>query len=315
MRERRAVVDVGSNSVTTVVAERGEGSGGGWTPILDLAEVTALGEGTKEAGLLKPEAIARTLAAVARAAERARDLGARTAVAATMAARLASNAGELVARAAAQGTPLVVLSGEEEARLGTAAIVGDPRYAGAEDLAILDLGGHSTELTILGGGAVRFQRSLPIGTLGLRAELPQETVAGPEMLGAALALDREIEGAYDRGAAPFPAFGTVVALGAGATTLVLLREGLTAWDAARVDGAALEYEEVGRAVGWLMGMTEAGRAERLPMQPGLARTIHLSALILERLLYALRAEGCRVSVRGWRHGLLEDDALFARLAR
>ena len=305
------MVDVGSNSVTTTIAERGRD---GWRPLFDGAEVTALGEGTKETGRVRPEAIARTLAAVAQSAERARGLGARLVVGTTMAARLATNAGDLLAAAAAQGTSLTVLSGEDEARLGTAAILDDPHYAGIEDLAILDLGGHSTELTILRERAVRFSRSLPIGTLGLRGRLPQETVGGPEMLGASVALDEEIETGYDRSAAPLPTGGTVVALGAGATTLVALREGLTMWDAARVDGAALEYEEVGRAVGWLMGLTEAERRAALPLSPGLARTIHLSALILERFLYALRAEGCRVSVRGWRHGLLEDDALFESLA-
>jgi exopolyphosphatase / guanosine-5'-triphosphate,3'-diphosphate pyrophosphatase len=35
--------------------------------------------------------------------------------------------------------------------------------------------------------------------------------------------------------------------------------------------------------------------------------LHAGALILERFLQALHVLGCRVTVRGWRHALLERD--------
>ena len=306
--ERRAAIDVGSNSVVLAVCERTET---GWAEIASSSAVTALGEGTKATGLLKPEAMERTLAALRTQANEANALGARAVAAGTMALRLATNANEFLGRAEAQGTPLGVLSGEEEAALGTRAVLADPKYGGTEDLAVVDLGGHSTEVTILRAGEVVWGRSLPIGTLGVRDRLlgPESNDAAT-LFRATVALDAEIEAHYDRRIHPFPQNGTVVALGSGATTLVVLREGLTEWDAARVDGAALEYEEVGRSVGFLNGLDVAGRAALLPMAPGLARTIHVAALILERVLYALRAEGCRVSTRGWRHGLLADDARF-----
>lgn len=306
--ERRAAIDVGSNSVVLAVCER---DGDLWPPIDDASTVTALGEGTKATGVLKPEAIERTLAAIRTQADRAVSLGARTVVAGTMAFRIARNAEEFERGAEAQGTPIAILSGDEEAALGTRAILADPKYGGSEDLAIIDLGGQSTELTLLHGGETRFAVSLPIGTLGVRDRLlGPETNDAPTLLRAAIALDGEIAAHYERTAFPFPTGAPVVALGSGATTLVVLREGMTEWDAARVDGAALEYEEVGRAVGFLNGLDVAARMTHLPTQPALARTLHVSALILERILYALRAEGCRVSVRGWRHGLIADDARF-----
>ena len=69
---RRAVVDVGSNSVLLVVAER---VGSGWRTVLETSEVTGLGIGTKETRILQPNGQKRTLAAVKRAFDAAAELG------------------------------------------------------------------------------------------------------------------------------------------------------------------------------------------------------------------------------------------------
>ena len=95
-------------------------------------------------------------------------------------------------------------------------------------------------------------------------------------------------------------------LGATGTNLVSIREKLKAWEPDKVHGAVLDYEEISRAVGWLMPMTDAQRRDVPGMEPGREKTIHIGALILERFLFALRASSCGVSVRGWRHALLEN---------
>jgi exopolyphosphatase / guanosine-5'-triphosphate,3'-diphosphate pyrophosphatase len=53
-------------------------------------------------------------------------------------------------------------------------------------------------------------------------------------------------------------------------------------------------------------MSDAERAAIPGMERGRERTIHLGALILERFMHALRTDECRVSVRGWRHALLDE---------
>jgi exopolyphosphatase/guanosine-5'-triphosphate,3'-diphosphate pyrophosphatase len=81
---------------------------------------------------------------------------------------------------------------------------------------------------------------------------------------------------------------------------------MTEWVPERVHGQVLDYEEVGRAVGWMMPMTDAQRAAIVGMERGREKTLHIGALILERFLHALRAPECAVSVRGWRYALLEE---------
>lgn len=271
--------------------------------------MTYLGEDAKLTGRLGEEPMRRTLAALLRAKIVAGD--AEFLAAATMAVRIADNRDAFLARAAAQGTPLRILSGEEEAEYGFRVVVDDPAFADLDTLSIVDPGGQSTELTIasrkLGGGwDVRFRRSYPLGTLGLRGGvMPSSAPDGGEILAATHHLDETI----GTDIAPADA-GVVVCLGAPATDLVTLREGLAEWRPDVVHGAFLDYEEVGRAVGWLMRLGDEGRAKLPGLEPGRHRTIHAGTLILERFLNALAAPGCRVSIRGWRHALLTDDAAW-----
>jgi exopolyphosphatase/guanosine-5'-triphosphate,3'-diphosphate pyrophosphatase len=301
---RKAVVDVGSNSVLLTVEEREDGA---WRALTETSEVTGLGEGTKETGLLGEGGMARTLAALRRAFDRARETGVGTPLAAaTMAARIASNTDEFLRKAEEQGTPVFVLPGEQEAELGFRAVANDPAFAAHRRLSIVDVGGHSTELVTAdrepGGWTVRYRRSFPLGTLGLKGTLLRDESPGPmEVLRATAALDDLIGLAY------LPSQGGhAVALGATGTNLVTIRDRMTEWDSARVHGAWLDYEEVSKAVGWMMPMTEAHRAAIPGIEPGREGTIHIGSLILERFLHALRVLGCSVSVRGWRHALLES---------
>jgi exopolyphosphatase / guanosine-5'-triphosphate,3'-diphosphate pyrophosphatase len=300
---RKAVIDVGSNSVLLVVAEQRDGH---WHSIHEASSVTALGEGTKATGLLGEPGMSATLGALRHFFESARGLGAKDVLAAaTMAARIAQNTQDFLTRAQGQGTPVTILSGEDEAELGFQAVATDPMFASEPRLSIIDPGGHSTELVTADrksdGWKVRFRRSYPVGTLGLRSShFPEERLESVRIFQGVSYIDDLIGLAY----LPHQS-GVAVVLGATGTNLISIRDHLLEWDPERVHGAALDYEEVSKAFGWLGAMNDAERAGVPGMEKGREKTIHLGTLILERFLYALRTEGCRVSVRGWRHALLE----------
>lgn len=306
----RAVVDVGSNSVLLTVARR---EGDAWRTVAETSVVTGLGRDTKQTGRLSEPAISDTMAAVRQAFDEARRFGANEIwAAATMAARIAENQAEFLARASAQGTPITVLSGEDEAQLGLEAVLRDPAFAAVERVSIIDPGGHSTELVTAdrAGERVHFRRSFPIGTLGLRGDLlAAEAPSFGDRLAAVEELDRTIGLEYLPNAA-----GKAVVLGATGTNLVTIRGGMAEWQPERVHGAALEYEEVGRAVGWLCGLGDAGRRGLVGIEPGREETIHIGALILERFMHALHVDACAVSVRGWRHAMLEGGGRDAAVA-
>ncbi len=300
---RKAVIDVGSNSVLLVVAEL---EANRWVPIFEDTAVTALGEGTKATGLLGEVGMSATLEALRRFYGKARELGADPILAgATMAARIATNTPDFLKRADGQETPVFVVSGDEEAELGFLSVADDPIFAEESRISIIDPGGHSTELVtadrVGSEWVVRFRRSYPIGTLGLRTSyFPNERIFPMEIFKGISAIDDVIGLAYRPGES-----GVAVVLGATGTNLVTIRERMEVWEPDKVHGARLDYEEVSKAFGWLAPMSDNERANVPGLEPGRERTIHLGALILERFLFALRTGECRVSVRGWRHALLE----------
>jgi exopolyphosphatase/guanosine-5'-triphosphate,3'-diphosphate pyrophosphatase len=296
-------VDVGSNSVLLVVGELKDGV---WVPLKETSVVTALGEGVRRTHRLSEEGMARTLEAIKQAFAVAESFGAETRAYGTMALRIVENAGEFLLRAQAQGTPVSVLSGEREAELGLKAVREDPLFASCPHLVIVDVGGHSTEIAWASReekGSGEFQRSFPLGTLGLRdLTAPTEKVEGEvwqrtvkhidEVVGALPRIDRET---------------TVVALGATATNLITLRDRITEWDPARVHGKTLSYEELSDLTTRLLSLTDAERTALPGLESGRERTIHLGALILQRVLHHLGASACTVSTRGWRHALLAEE--------
>lgn len=296
----RTVVDVGSNSVLVLVAEQ---RGGQWHPLFESSAVTGLGLGTKATGLLRQDRMEETLSALAEAKRVSDSLGSQTFEAlGTMAVRIATNTPEFLALAESQGTPVLVLTGEEEAELGFLSVAGDPLFASDKPLALIDPGGHSTELVIAEGSQRIFAHSFPVGALGLRElALPMETPGPGPLMRATQLIDDALEAS-----APGEVKGVAVTVGATGTNLVSIRDSLLTWQPERVHGQTLTYEEISRAVAWLSSMTDAERAAVPGIERGREQTIHIGALILERFLYAIRAESVRVSVRGWRYGVLEQ---------
>jgi exopolyphosphatase/guanosine-5'-triphosphate,3'-diphosphate pyrophosphatase len=302
---RRAVVDVGSNSVLLVVAER---TGDGWQTIAESSQVTGLGTDTKATGLLRHDAQERTLAAIYRAFARASELSAPCMAAATMAVRIATNAKEFLDAAERQGTPVIVLSGEDEARLGLESVMNDREFQSYERITVIDPGGHSTELTTAartpGGTETLYSKSFPVGALALRdGPMGADSPDSAARFSASFELDAQLDLDYEPGFA-----GVAVALGASATNLVTVRERMTQWDPERVHGQRLTYEEVSKSAAWMSEMTEAERAKIVGLEPGREKTIHIGALILERFMNAIHVSECLVSTRGWRHALLDFNS-------
>lgn len=305
---RKAIIDVGSNSVLLTVADH---TPNGWQIVHETSAVTGLGTGTKRTGLIQPQGAAETLAALRTAFTEAKNLSAESITAAgTMALRIATNAQEFLDQAKDQNTPVQILSGENEALLGFLAVAEDQNLDLSDRITIIDPGGHSTELLTAqkfgDNWKILLKKSFPVGALGLiETHFPTETPNFAERLAAVTAIDDIIGLEY----LPHQV-GTTVALGATGTNLISIREKLTHWQPELVHGTTLDFEEISRAVGWMCDMTEAERKSIPGLEPGREKTIHIGALILERFMQATHALECRVTVRGWRHALLDHPEIL-----
>jgi exopolyphosphatase / guanosine-5'-triphosphate,3'-diphosphate pyrophosphatase len=162
-----AAIDIGSNSIKLIVVEA---AGSDSFAVLGREkEVVRLGHDTLRQGFLAPEAVARAAETVKRYRSLAEGRGAERVLAiATASVREASNASEFIAEVERHsGVRVEVLSGIEEARLiGLAASFGCAGEANAPLLNV-DIGGGSTEISLVRDGVPQELFSVKLGAVGL----------------------------------------------------------------------------------------------------------------------------------------------------
>ncbi|MBK9516542.1 MAG: Ppx/GppA family phosphatase [Anaeromyxobacter sp.] len=311
MAQRIAAIDVGTNTVLLLVAER---RGDGAVPLVERAEITRLGRGVDASGRLDPAAIQATVAVLAAYAAEARALGAAPIVCvATSAARDAANGAEFFeATRAAAGLVPEIISGDEEARLVWRSAwrdFGPPPGGGAPagPLAVLDVGGGSTELSFGEGPAPRGRRSLQVGAVRLTERHVRQDPIPPATLdalraaaAAALAPLAALEGAAGLAA------GRLVGVAGTVTTLAAVVQALPAYDAERVHGAPLTLAEIDALVPRLAALPLAARAALPGMEPKRADVIVAGAVVVAEAMRLLGFDRLTVSDRGVRWGLVYD---------
>ncbi len=303
--ERVAAIDVGTNTVLLTVAER---RGRSFHPVVERAEITRLGRGVDRTGRLDPAAVADTVAVIARYVAEARALGAaRIAAVATSAARDAGNGPEFfeAARAAAGLVPEVIPGGEEARLVHLSAWrdFGEP----GQRLAVLDVGGGSSEVTWGSGPSPDGRRSFQMGAVRLTERIAPGDPPSADDLGRMRAAARtalgELEGIRASGA--FDG-ARLVAVAGTVTTLAAVAQALPEYDAARVHGSSLTREALAALLARLASMTTAGRARLPGMEPKRADVIVAGAVLVAVAMELGGFAELTVSDRGVRWGLLHD---------
>jgi exopolyphosphatase/guanosine-5'-triphosphate,3'-diphosphate pyrophosphatase len=294
-----ATIDIGTNTTLLLVARM--------NPTVEVleerAEITRLGRGIGRQGALGAEAIARTLAVLREYAAIARRHGARVAAVGTEALRRAANAAAFLGPAAEiLGTEVEVIDGEREASLTFRAVVTSFPDADVGDLAVVDIGGGSTEIALAADGEMRFRTSLPLGSVRMtEAFVHHDPPTGAERTSVAEAVDAAIR------AVPFAGIATTLVGVAGTvTSLAAMSLELASYDPARVHGHRLSRAELSSEIARLGAATQAQRERMIGLDPRRADVIYAGAVILDRIAAAAGVGEIRVSDRGIRWGLLYE---------
>jgi exopolyphosphatase/guanosine-5'-triphosphate,3'-diphosphate pyrophosphatase len=315
---RRAVIDVGTNSVKMLV---GDVSARQVAPVWEGSRQTRLGRGFYETYRLQPEPVAATAAAVAEYAALARQRNARSIrVIATSAARDAVNSSELAeAIERASGLRLEIISGEQEADWAFQGVTTDPRYARAPIL-LMDTGGGSTEFILGRGSEKHFRRSYPLGTVRLLERIPHSDPPKPAELAACRewareflrrevfpelgpALRREVDRAADD---PKP---LLIGTGGTATILARMELAMPDYDRDRLEGCQLALERVRWHTTHLWSMALAERRQVVGLPESRADVILTGVVIHEAVIGEFGFNAFRVSTRGLRFGALGTGPL------
>ena len=300
--QRRAVIDVGSNSVKLLVADV---MGETVTPLLHEGEQTRLGRGVFETNRLDPEAIAQTAFVAGQFAEKARRMGASEVKAvATSAAREARNGMDLIEAFRDFRIPLMIIEGDREAELVLCGVRSQPDYAEGP-LAIIDVGGGSTELLVADESGLRVQHSFQLGTVRMLEQYaPSDLPAAGERAQLIEALDQFLDEQVTPmlGGVSLP--GTLV--GAGGTPVFLSRilKGTDSLEADELEALCWPLPEV-QSLADRLWMVSLERRRNLPGLPAdRADVILFGVAIFEAIMMRCGFHELRPTLRGVRYGSL-----------
>ncbi|MGH7976192.1 MAG: Ppx/GppA family phosphatase [Limisphaerales bacterium] len=308
---RRAVIDVGTNSVKLLVADvRGRVV----NPICETSRQTRLGKDFYETRRLQSEAIARTAEAVAEFAKIAREKNsASVRVIATSAARDAVNADELISaiqRAADLKTKII--SGEQEAAWAFQGVTTDGELA-KTPLLILDVGGGSTEFILGQNGRAHFAQSFPLGTVRLLEKFPHgDPPTRGEFANCRDWIKQFLQNEVCPKLAPALRRETdsceIQLVGTGGTTSILARveKKLERFDREKIDGAVLTLEQIAGHRKNLWHLPLALRKEIPGLPKSRADVILTGVLIYEMVMEEFGFIEFRVSTRGLRFAAVMD---------
>ncbi|TAK93877.1 MAG: Ppx/GppA family phosphatase [Verrucomicrobia bacterium] len=314
---RRAVIDVGTNSVKLLVAEV---NGRSVEPVLEDGKQTRLGKGFYETHRLQPVAIAQTALAVGEFFKAAKKIGARDVrVIATSAARDAENPGDLIAAVQkACGLRLEVISGEQEAEWAFRGAMSNPKLS-REPVLLLDVGGGSTEFILGQRDELNFRHSYRLGAVRLMERVPHGDPPEPEDLSAGRSwlwnyLYEEVrpmlEPALKREVKKHAQHHAVRLVGVGGTASVLARieNKMDDYDRERIEATRLSMKQVS---GWCERLWSVPLAERRKI-PGIpkerADVLLTGMLIYEAVMREFDFPELRVSTRGLRFAAVMDNA-------
>jgi len=272
---RYAVVDVGTNSVKFHIGERS--ADGGWTTVVDRAEVTRLGEGLDESGQLQDEPMARTVEAIAGMADEARRDGVEEiAAVGTAGLRIAPNSAAFIEAVRERtGVEIEVISGEEESRLAYLAVKAGIGL-GDGSLVVFDTGGGSSQFTFGRGERVDERFSVNVGAVRFTERFGLDGVVSEDILAEALeAIGADLD-RLDGRSTP----DALVGMGGAVTNI-----------------AAVKIE-------LYRTRTADERRGIVGLQPKRAEVILAGACVVRTVLTKLGRDSFTVSDRGLRHGVL-----------
>jgi exopolyphosphatase / guanosine-5'-triphosphate,3'-diphosphate pyrophosphatase len=293
-----AAIDIGTNSVLLLVASVSES--GEITTLAHETRLPRLGRGVDAERHLQPESISRVVAVVSEYAKMIRQFKVdKTVVGGTSAVRDAANADDLTHQIQeATGYQLEVLSGSDEAILTyRGAISGIGAFS---NVAVIDIGGGSTEITVGIPSGISDHVSLNVGSVRLTERFLEHDPPLADEIASARAFTREQLKKAQGFIRPDLRW---VGVAGTATTIAVLVRGKTEFALADVTNVLLLREDVDRVFRKLVGMPAQEIRALSNVLEGRADVITAGTLILQEAMESFHCSDMTVSERGLRYGL------------
>lgn len=305
---RRAVIDIGTNSVKLLV---GDVTASGVVPVFEAGVQTRLGRGFYATYSLQSEPIRETIQAVRCYLKVARSHHAvAVRLVATSAVREARNQEFFVQQLEqTSGCSLEIIQGDQEAAWGFQGVLTNPELAD-KPLLVLDVGGGSTEYVLGMGRTAKHHGSYPMGSVRLLESIappespsPQDLARAREAVAACYRTQilPDIESALLR-------IQPALAIGIGGTTAILARIQLETelFDRQLIEATTFDPDQLTQLVERLWRLPLAERCKLPGLPPERADVILTGAVIYEQLIRETQLPRLGVSTRGLRFAVLTD---------
>lgn len=223
---KNAIIDIGSNSIRLFWL--------GNKP----NENTQLAEDLIHTGKLKKEAMERTVKAIDELARLAKSEGAGKVYAfATEAVRAAANRDEFIDMVRKTVDEFELIPAEKEAMLGF-----NGAYPGSGTVAVLDVGGASSELAVGNENGLLYAHSMPLGSVRLKDYAKDENVR----FGYAKERVKEYKNV--------PGFDRLISIGGSSSVIAATRLQLVPYDRNRIHGYKMTYDEMKETIDFILSV-------------------------------------------------------------
>lgn len=297
---RKAVVDIGSNSVRLLVADCSDGK---ITPICKGLQTTRLG-GSSEYRILDSEAIKKTVRAVCEFKRESEKYNCRDIyVIATSAVREAKNKDDFKNIIKENtGLDVMVLSGRDEANLS---------FLGAKkgldikgNTLVIDIGGGSTELSI-GNEKIVWAKSFPIGAVRVTKNYLKSDPPKVEELKLA---DKFFDKVFSTVVSNQDELRTkqvsVIGVGGTITSLAAMIQRLPTYDSSKIHNYVIKYFQMEKVLNKLLSLKKEDIKELPGLSPERADIIVAGVFIIFNIMKTLDLEQITVSESDLMEGFL-----------
>jgi len=306
---RVASIDIGSQTIRFMVADCT--ASGTLVPVYRDMQIVRLGEGMNRVMKLGPEAVERAVTCISSFVVKAKECGAAGIYAvATACVRNAENSRQFLETVFnTAGITPVVLSGTEEACLSLRGVQSVFSPSSAHSL-IIDIGGGSTELTLLYKNDLIMAESLPLGVVNLaehylhsdppsRDEICKlEECVTSVLHEGSRAFSKILSDAYD--------FIQLVGTAGTMTTLAAMDRKMRVYDPDKINGHVLDISCIKQLFGKMIFLPREKRKLLAGLEPGRADVIIPGTIIILRIMETLGQRIIQVSDAGLLEGVILD---------
>ncbi|MGH7491532.1 MAG: Ppx/GppA family phosphatase [bacterium] len=306
VRPRRlASFDLGTNTFLLLIADAGAHD---IAPVFEKETVVRLGKGVDAGGNLNDEAMQRGLVCLREYVAYASQYHCESSFAVgTSALRDAANREYFLTRVKAEtGVEVRVISGEDEARLTFLGALSNKKDL-PDPIAIIDIGGGSTEVVTGTQQRIHQARSVDLGSVRLTERLLKHDPVLPEEVAAV----RDQAEKSMRATWPVEEIrqtASVIGTAGTITTLAAMAQKLAPYDPKRIDRFVLTAQQLHDLVGELTSLSIAERQKLPGLNPARADVILGGALLLEVFMSVYGFAELLVSDRGLRYGVLVEES-------